>query len=198
MEFHEKLQTLRAKRGLTHEEVAAALYVSRTAVSKWESGRGYPNVDSLRAIAKFYNVTLDELLSSDELLSLAEADGASRKMHFGDLIFGLLDTCALLLLFLPFFTTKSGEAIALFALRDVQLYLKFLFLVAVLALGALGILTLALQNAQAAFWTKHKRILSLALGALASLFIILTRQPYAAAFAFALLSAKAFALFKTR
>ena len=38
MEFHEKLQQLRKQRGLTQEDLAAQLYVSRTAVSKWESG----------------------------------------------------------------------------------------------------------------------------------------------------------------
>ena len=54
MEFNEKLQELRKQRGLTHKELAQALYVSRTAISKWESGRGYPNIDSLKAIAKFF------------------------------------------------------------------------------------------------------------------------------------------------
>ena len=47
MEFNEKLQSLRKNKGLTQEELAEALYVSRTAISKWESGRGYPSIDSL-------------------------------------------------------------------------------------------------------------------------------------------------------
>ena len=63
MEFHEKLQEPRKQKGLTQEDLAASLYVSRTAISKWESGRGYPNIDSLKAIAKFYSVTIDKLLS---------------------------------------------------------------------------------------------------------------------------------------
>lgn len=40
MEFNEKLQKLRKQRGLTQEELAEKLYVSRTAISKWESGKG--------------------------------------------------------------------------------------------------------------------------------------------------------------
>ena len=72
MEFNEKLQELRKNKGLTQEELAEALYVSRTAISKWESGRGYPSIDSLKEIAKYFSVTIDEILSSDEVLSIAE------------------------------------------------------------------------------------------------------------------------------
>ena len=46
MEFYQRLQELRKQKGLTQEELADKLYVSRTAISKWESGRGYPNIDS--------------------------------------------------------------------------------------------------------------------------------------------------------
>ena len=55
MEFNEKLQELRKSRGLTQEELAEALFVSRTAISKWESGRGYPNLDSLKEISKYFS-----------------------------------------------------------------------------------------------------------------------------------------------
>ena len=62
MEFHEKLQELRKNRGLTQEDLAEVLYVSRTAVSKWESGRGYPSIDSLKEISNYFSVSIDELL----------------------------------------------------------------------------------------------------------------------------------------
>ena len=54
MEFHEKLQELRKSRGLTQEELAEALFVSRTAISKWESGRGYSSIDSLKEISRYF------------------------------------------------------------------------------------------------------------------------------------------------
>ena len=54
MEFNEKLQELRKRKSITQEELAEELYISRTAISKWESGRGYPNIDTLRAISKYF------------------------------------------------------------------------------------------------------------------------------------------------
>ena len=57
MNFGEKIQKLRNQNKWTQEELAEKLYVSRTAVSKWESGKGYPNIDSLKEIAKIFNIT---------------------------------------------------------------------------------------------------------------------------------------------
>ena len=58
MEFGEKIQKLRNQNKWTQEQLAEKLYVSRTAVSKWESGKGYPNIDSLKDIAKLFNKTI--------------------------------------------------------------------------------------------------------------------------------------------
>ena len=199
MEFNQKLQELRKQKGLTQEELAEQLYVSRTAISKWESGRGYPNIESLKAISKFFSVTLDDLLSSDEVLTIAEEDNKQKGKLFCDLTYGLLDLCVALLLFLPFFANKTEEAVqsvSLIALDGVQPYLKIAYLAVVISMIAMGILTLALQNVKRAAWVKSKTTISLILGAIAVLVFIISSQPYAAVFAFALLAIKALMLIK--
>ena len=81
MEFNEKLQQLRKQKELTQEDLAEQLFVSRTAISKWESGRGYPSIESLKAISKFFHVSIDDLLSGEELISLAETDKKEDGKH---------------------------------------------------------------------------------------------------------------------
>lgn len=201
MEFNEKLKELRQQKGITQEELAKALYVSRTAISKWESGRGYPNIDSMRAIAKFFSISLDELLSPCEALEIAEEDRKQKENYFRDLIFGMLDVSFLMLLFLPLFADKSDEVIrsvSLIALSDVQDYLKIVYIVCVVATGLLGILTLALQNCQAKAWTKSKYKFSLLINTAAVLLFIISLQSYAATFAYALLIIKVLMLIKWR
>lgn len=199
MEFNEKLQELRKQKGLTQEELAEALFVSRTAVSKWESGRGMPSIESLKAISKFFAVTLDDLLSSDELLVIAEDDHKQKEMHIRDMIYGLLDCSMALLFLLPFFGQKVNGAIqevSLLALTEIQLYLKVLYLVVVIGMIALGVFTLALRNCNCAFWVQNKVKISLLLNATGVFFFIISQQPYAAAFTFAFLMIKAFMLIK--
>ena len=199
MEFNEKLQELRKQKGLTQEELASSLYVSRTAISKWESGRGYPNIESLKTIAKFFSVTVDELLSTDEVLTIAEEDNKRKEKHFRDLMYGLLDICIALLLFLPFFAEDADgiiQSVSLVALNGVQAYLKITYLVVVILTTVMGILTLTLQNCQEAAWVKSKTTISLVLGALLLLLFMISSQPYAAVFAFVLLTIKALILIK--
>ena len=67
MTFGEKLKTYRKNAGLTQEELADRLYVTRAAVSKWERNLGYPGIDSLKLIAVQFGCTLDELVSDDDV-----------------------------------------------------------------------------------------------------------------------------------
>lgn len=199
MEFNEKLQELRKKKGLTQEQLAEALFVSRTAISKWESGRGYPNVDSLKAIAHFFTVTIDELLSSDELLTIAEENARQAKRHLRGMILGLLDLSITTLLFLPFFGQKTNEtiqAVSLLSLTEIAPYLKILYCAAVIGILAWGVLTLALQNCGQTFWVRSKSKISLLLNAVGAILFVISTQPYAATFLLTILAIKVLILTK--
>ncbi|MFB9768575.1 helix-turn-helix domain-containing protein [Lactiplantibacillus modestisalitolerans] len=109
MEFSEKLQRLRTGKGLTQEQLAKQLYVSRTAISKWESGKGYPNIDSLKSISAFFSVTIDELLSSEELIDLAETENASNIKRIYNIISGMMDVLTVGLIVLPIYGELQGN-----------------------------------------------------------------------------------------
>ena len=190
MEFHEKLQILRKEKGLTQEELAELLFVSRAAVSKWESGRGYPNIDSLKAIAKYFSVSIDDLLSGSEILTIAEEDVIRNKAHFCDLFFGCLDCSFAMFFFLPIFGEVSQGTVmnvSLLQLSALQPWLKGFYLTAVFLMILVGILTLALQTLERGFWARQKRRLSLLCNIAVTFVFILSRQAYASGFSFILL-----------
>ena len=199
MEFHEKLQELRKRRGLTQDELAMRLYVSRTAVSKWESGRGYPSIDSLKAIALFFSVTVDELLSSDELLSAAEEDQKRAEAHLRELMLGVLDLGMLLLLFLPLFAVRGEvpvQAVSLLSLGGIAVYMKIAYWAAAIGAVILGVLALALQNCEANAYRTWRVSLSMLWSVGAVMLFALGLHPYAAVFSFVLLVMKALMLVK--
>ena len=181
MEFHEKLQELRKQKELTQEELAQQLFVSRTAVSKWESGRGYPNIESLKAISKYFGVTVDELLSGEELLTVAEEDTRQKQCRVRTMVFGLLDCSTLLFLFLPLFADRSGQAVSLLGLTDLALYMRILYFIAVAGSVGAGVATFFIKSGK----------LSCAMNVLAVLLFTLSPQPYAAVLLFVFLVIKA-------
>ena len=199
MEFNEKLQELRKQKGLTQEELAQALFVSRTAISKWESGRGYPNIDSLKGVAKFFGVTIDELLSGDEVLTIAEEDNKQKEKHFRDLVFGLLDLSVAMFFFVPFFAQKVDgviEEVSLLYLTEIAIYLRIAYFVVVVGIVLWGILTLALQNCNQRFWVQIKNKISLILNGIGTLLFIISLQPYGAVFLLVFLMIKVLILIK--
>ena len=68
MNFAEKLKTLRKEKNISQEQLAEKLYVSRQAITKWESGNGIPDIENLMAISSLFNETLDSLLSEEKSL----------------------------------------------------------------------------------------------------------------------------------
>ena len=201
MELGEKIQELRKQKGLTQEELAEILYVSRTAVSKWESGRGIPNIESLKSISKYFSVSIDELLSGEEILAAADEDLKQREKHLCDIVFGLLDCSMIMFLFLPFFGEKGGEIIkevSLLSLSGISEYIKSAYFIIVFGIILTGILILALQNCECNFWTKNKHFVSLILSAAGTVCFMMTLQPYAAFFCFVFLAIKAIMLIKRR
>lgn len=58
---------LRSERGMTQKELSEALNVSDKAISRWETGKGYPDVSSLMALSEFFSVSVNELLSGKRI-----------------------------------------------------------------------------------------------------------------------------------
>lgn len=193
MEFCEKLQSLRKNRGITQEELAAALYVSRAAVSKWESGRGWPSIDSLQAIARYFGVTVDELLSAETALALAEQETKSKLQDVRERLFGALDMAAVLIMVLPLYPKPMGGqvyAVNLFVYTGVPTGIRAAYGILFAALAVLGVGKRLLVFRKAEKGQKGITRVSVVLGILAVLVLAASGQSYAVALAFLLLMGK--------
>lgn len=87
MKFNVKLQKLRKEKGLSQEALAEMLNISRQAVSKWEGGVSYPDMENLISISDMFGVTLDSLIKDCELVvdqtnTVSEPYWASWKTHY--------------------------------------------------------------------------------------------------------------------
>lgn len=193
MEFHEKLQQLRKQHNFTQEQLAERLFVSRTAVSKWESGRGYPNLESLKHLSKLFGISIEELLSNDELLELAECDKCANIGRIIGLMFGALDVIALALLFLPLFGQQEGDyvrAVTLLSHTGMGEVLRWLYVGILALLSAFGVFELAAELINPERWLSLCRLCSLALHAAAVFLFAVSRQPYVTVLLFLLFVVK--------
>lgn len=65
MDFGQKLKEIRKNEGLSQEQLAEKIGVSRQAITKWETGRGLPDIENMMILAEIFKTTLDELVSQD-------------------------------------------------------------------------------------------------------------------------------------
>jgi len=193
MEFHEKLQQLRRQHNLTQEQLAQQLFVSRTAVSKWESGRGYPNLESLKAISRLFSVSLDTLLSGDELLEFAETENRANISRLSALLFAVLDMLSLAFLFVPTLGQQDGEyirAITVFSISGISPLLRTVYFVSLTLIPLFGFCELIIVLSEKDRAMELCRLCSLALCSAAILLFAISRQPYITALLFLLFIVK--------
>ena len=195
MDFGEKLKALRTERGLPQEQLAARLYVSRTAVSKWETGGGSPNLDSLQAVARLFDVSVDDLLSTDDLIVLARDERRSTARSSGMLSFGLLDVLAVVFAFIPLYGVDDGSFVRMANLADYGASVDFgasfaVMAAAVVSLMFVGAVEIVLAAAGSRRAARIVALVGFAVQALAVVLFASTMQPYATTLMFVLLLAK--------
>ena len=199
VEFHEKLQELRKSRGLTQEELAEALFVSRTAISKWESGRGYPSIDSLKEISKFFSVTIDDLLSGEKLISIAEKENKSNIQNICDMLFGIVDILSIILVILPLYPNpKDGYiySVNLFVYTETTTFNLWVYWILYISLIGIGVVKVILNQMKMEKGRKVITETSIGLRIVTVFFLAMMREAYAISVAFILLLIKGMLLFK--
>ena len=199
MEFHEKLQELRKSRGLTQEELAEALFVSRTAISKWESGRGYPSIDSLKEISSYFSVSIDDLLSGEQLISIAEKENKSNLNRVCDLLLGFVDLFSLMLIFLPLYPKPVDGyvySVNLLGYVDSNTFIIRIYWALFISLTITGIVKILMVYFKFEKDKKAVTFISVGLSIIAVLFLAMAREPYAITVTFLLLLIKGSLLYK--
>jgi transcriptional regulator with XRE-family HTH domain len=198
MDFKTKLLTLRKQHHLTQEELAAKLFVTRTAISKWERGIGYPSLDSLIAISQHFHISINELLSSEEIVTLAKEDHNQTISSFSLFGFAILDLITLLVMFLPLFGDKTGEHVVSVSLLNYQesLFLTISYFIIFGIFGLLGVIEILLGILK---FTKKLNVLlifSIGINCISLLLFIASNQPYVSSILFLLMLGKLILLYK--
>lgn len=89
MKFSEKLKKLRAENNLTQDDLADKIFVTRTAISKWETDNGYPSIESLKQLAKLFGTTVDELISDEDIQRKTNLEERNSKINHIIALIGL-------------------------------------------------------------------------------------------------------------
>ena len=178
MELSEKIQKLRKEHNLTQEQLAEQLFVSRTAVSKWETGRGMPSMESLQMIARLFNITLDDLLRAEDI------------SRFASLVDSIFNIAAIVGLLLPLYKVELNNVFYSVPLYQYEGWLAFLYWVFPIAMAICGIIQIITNKSEREKTKRSINVIGVILNACAIFVLILSGQPYPAVMFFTLLLIK--------
>lgn len=201
MEFGEKLQELRKNKDMTQEELAEALYVSRTAISKWESGRGYPSIDSLKEISRFFSVSIDELLSAEKMVSIAEKENRDNIRYICDMLLGIIDVLAMIMIVLPIYPNRIDGVYYAVSLPDyvqagrLKCMLYWAVFILLVIIGAVKILLTRLRQERG---SRIITAISVIVGITAVILLAMGREAYGVSMLFLMIVAKGIVIYKMR
>lgn len=198
MGFSEKLQKLRTQRNLTQEQLANQLFVSRTAISKWETGRGTPNLDSLQAIAKLFGVSLDELLSTEEVVVMAKNENkrnTEQILCYIDSVLNLMSVFGFLLPMYKVFKNNVYYCVPLYQYSGFMHKTIFIIQSAILLCGVLGLIFQWKEKEKIYNFVKFSGYI---LMIIFIFLLIALNHPNASSFCFAFLLIKGMVLIKGR
>lgn len=198
MQFHEKLKSCRLAEGWTQEQLAERVCVSRVTVSKWETGRGFPNLGSLQQLASLFRLSIDELLSTSELVAIARSEVEHTTEESQTLMFGLLDFVVVLLLALPLFFDGKAISSALVDFVPGAFFQQAILVGVVVTIALFGVAELALQHRLFQVWSRRMHGISLLLSLMLLVLFVSCRQPYHCMYVLGLLVAKVLFLLKRR
>lgn len=190
MELSEKIQKLRKEQGLTQEQFAEQLFVSRTAVSKWETGRGMPSMESLQMIARLFNITLDDLLRAEEVITIAENENKENISRFASLIDGIINITSIVGLLLPLYKVELNNVFYSVPLYQYEGWLAVLYWVFPIAMAICGIIQIILNKSEREKTKRSVNVIGVTSNACAVFMLILGGQPYPAVMFFTLLLIK--------
>ena len=132
-QFSENLKKIRKEQNLSQEELADQLGVSRQAISKWESGQAYPEMDKIIALCNKFNVNIDDLLHND-IKEVKSEDESKKKLN--NSIYSFLKNITNTINMFSRMTFKSKVK----CIFEQLLIALILFVISAVVIGALGIL----------------------------------------------------------
>jgi len=199
MNIGDRIKHLRKEMNFTQQDLADKLYVSRAAISKWETGKGYPNIESLQDISSLFQISINDLLSNEELIQIAVESRKDNVKSFSLYGFSIFDLLGFTMMFFPLFANKVGDyyqSVSLFHhnIENIPIIITYylVFMIYLLLFGVeccIGYFSLF----------QHKRKMLLILSCLFSVFslfvFIITNEPYISFFITILLLLKAILLF---